>query len=66
MMESFTLSEFGGFLVVAGGILTGLILTIQKSKCSEVNCLCLKCKRQIPQVPAVVPPPSPTPTTVAP
>ena len=60
MMESFTLSEFGGFLVVAGGILTGLILTIQKSKCSEVNCLCLKCKRQI------VPPPSPTPTTVAP
>ena len=60
MMESFTLSEFGGFLVVAGGILTGLILTIQKSKCSEVNCLCLKCKRQI------VPPAETTPTTVAP
>ena len=59
MMKEFTLSEFGGFIVVAGGILTGIIVALQKSKCSEVNCLCIKCKRQVP-------PPEPVKPVVAP
>tara|TARA_R110002126_G_scaffold98811_1_gene229844 strand:- start:372 stop:629 length:258 start_codon:yes stop_codon:yes gene_type:complete len=51
MMERFTLSEFGGFIVVAGGIVTGLIIALQKSRCSQVDCLCIKCKREVPPVP---------------
>ena len=41
-MENFTLAELGVFLGVLGGVLTSLILTIQKSKCETINC----CKRR--------------------
>ncbi len=33
-MQTFTLSDLGVFLGVLGGILTTLLLTIQKSKCN--------------------------------
>ena len=46
-MEDFTMAELGVFLGVVGGILTTLILTMQKSKCSEVSLCCLKCKRPV-------------------
>ena len=46
-MERFTMAELGVFLGVLGGILTTLILTIQKSKCETIDCLCIKCKRKL-------------------
>ena len=45
-MENFTLAELGVFLGVLGGVLTSLILTIQKSKCETINCCGVSCKRR--------------------
>ena len=44
-MERFTLAELGVFLGVVGGILTTLLLTIQKSKCKEITFCPPKCIR---------------------
>ena len=45
-MEDFTLSELGVFLGVVGGIVTSILLTIQKSKCDKINCCCIQCHRK--------------------
>jgi hypothetical protein len=45
-MDKFTLAELGVFLGVLGGVLTSLILTIQKSKCKEISFCPPKCVRQ--------------------
>jgi len=47
-MEDFTLADMGVFLGVVGGIITSILLTIQKSKCEYIKC-CGKecCKRKI-------------------
>ena len=47
-MQDFTMAEFGVFLGVIGGVITSLILTLQKSRCETINCLCIKCKRKVP------------------
>lgn len=46
MMENFTLSELGVFIGVVGGILTSILLTIQKSKCDKIKCCCMECHRK--------------------
>jgi hypothetical protein len=45
-MEDFTLAELGVFLGVLGGIITSLLLTIQKSKCEKIKCFCMECNRK--------------------
>lgn len=45
-MEAFTLAELGVFLGVVGGMITSILLTIQKSKCDKIDCLCIKCHRK--------------------
>ena len=55
-MENFTMAELGVFIGVLGGVLTSIILTVQKSKCKTVNCCGISCERQIrPPVDPVVP-----------
>ena len=44
-MQTFTLSDLGVFLGVLGGILTTLLLTIQKSKCKHIKCCGCECDR---------------------
>ena len=44
-MEEFTLSELGVFLGVVGGIMTSVLLTIQKSKCKNIKCCGCECDR---------------------
>ena len=44
-MKEFTLSELGVFLGVVGGIMTSVLLTIQKSKCKNTRCCGCECDR---------------------
>ena len=44
-MKEFTLSELGVFLEVVGGIMTRVLLTIQKSKCKNIKCCGCECDR---------------------
>ncbi len=46
IMEDFTLSDLGVFLGVVGGIVTSILLTIQKSKCDKIRCCCMDCHRK--------------------
>ena len=50
-MKDFTLSELGVFLGVVGGIMTSVLLTIQKSKCKNIKCCGCECDRD-PTLPA--------------
>ena len=43
-MKDFTIAELGVFLGVVGGVMTSLILTIQKSRCETIDCCGVKCK----------------------
>ena len=62
-MEDYTLSDLGVFLGVVGGILTSLLLTIQKSKCSKIGCCGAECIRDpnLKTNPEPIVPPSPAP-----
>jgi hypothetical protein len=44
-MEPFTLAELGVFPGVVGGMLTSILLTIQKSKCKNIKCCGCECGR---------------------
>lgn len=44
-MKDFTLAEFGVFLGIVGGVVTSLLMTVQKSKCKTIDCCCVKCDR---------------------
>ena len=46
-MDSFTISDLGLFIGTLGGVLTGLIFALQKSRCETINCCGIKCKRKI-------------------
>ena len=46
-MKDFTMAEFGVFLGVIGGVLTSLILTVQKSRCKNIKCCGMECEREI-------------------
>ena len=53
-MKEFTLSELGVFLGVVGGIVTSVLLTIQKSKCKNIKCCGCECDRD-PTLPSASP-----------
>ena len=45
-MQEFTLSDLGVvFLGVVGGIMTSVLLTVQKSKCKKIKCCGCECDR---------------------
>ena len=46
-MENFTMAELGVFIGVLGGVVTSIILTIQKSKCETIACCGVHCKRKL-------------------
>jgi ABC-type transporter Mla maintaining outer membrane lipid asymmetry permease subunit MlaE len=53
-MNDFTLADLGVFIGVMGGVLTSLLLTIQKSKCKTVSCCGASCSRELKPVTTAV------------
>ena len=56
-MDPFTLAELGLFIGSIGTVITGLIFALQKSRCENINCCGIKCKRKIKEDP--IKPPDP-------
>ena len=46
-MDDFSIDQLMLFIGGILGSIGALLLVIQKSKCEEVNCCCLKCKRNV-------------------
>ena len=46
-MDSFSIDQLMLFIGGVLGSIGALLLVIQKSKCEEVNCCCIKCKRNV-------------------
>jgi hypothetical protein len=46
-MDNFTISDLGLFIGTIGGVVTGLIFALQKSRCETINCCGIRCKRKI-------------------
>ena len=46
-MENFTISDLGLFVGTLGGVLTGIIFALQKSRCQTINCCGIRCQRKI-------------------
>jgi len=46
-MDEFNLTELGVFIAGVCASLGALLVIIQKSKCEDVNCCCIKCKRNV-------------------
>ena len=55
-MEQFTLAELGLFVGTIGGVITGLIFALQKSRCETIDCCGIKCKRKIKETQEPDPP----------
>ena len=46
-MADFNINELMLFIVGVLGAVGAFFLILQKSKCEEVNCCCMKCKRDV-------------------
>tara|TARA_R110002020_G_scaffold138549_1_gene308713 strand:- start:141 stop:338 length:198 start_codon:yes stop_codon:yes gene_type:complete len=46
-MEKFTLAELGLFVGTIGGVIVSLIFALQKSRCENIDCCGIKCKRKL-------------------
>ena len=46
-LDEFNLTELGVFIAGVFASLGALLVVIQKSKCSKINCCCLKCERDV-------------------
>ena len=46
-MDNYNLSEIGILIGVVSTSIIGIFLALQKSKCEEINCCCLRCKRNV-------------------
>ena len=65
IIEAFSLTELGVFVGSIFASLGGLIYSFSKSRCTTIQCCCMKCDRDVPiisaeelmPIPASVPPP---------
>ncbi len=44
-MENYTITELGGFITVSAGAIATILFALQKSSCTEIDCCCMRCKR---------------------
>lgn len=46
-MSGFTIGDLGVFIGTLGGVITSILIVLQKSKCRKINCCCFSCEREI-------------------
>jgi len=46
-MSGFTIGDLGVFIGTLGGVITSILIVLQKSKCRKINCCCFNCERDI-------------------
>ncbi len=44
-MEKYTITELGSFITICAGAMATILFALQKSSCTEIDCCCMKCKR---------------------
>ena len=45
-MSGFTIGDLGVFIGTLGGVITSILIVLQKSKCKKINCCCMSCERE--------------------
>jgi hypothetical protein len=43
--------SLGSLITICASALALIIKQLEQSRCSDINCLCIKCKREIPKEP---------------
>ena len=41
----------GGLITISASALALVIKQVESSRCTDINCLCLRCKRKVPEEP---------------
>ena len=52
IIEAFSLTELGVFVGSIFASLGGLIYSFSKSRCTTIQCCCMKCDRDVPTISA--------------
>ena len=47
-MEDFTIGDLGVFLGTVGGVITSILIILQKSHCKKIKICCFECERNDP------------------
>ena len=47
-MQEFTIGDVGVFIGTIGGVVTSILIVLQKSKCKNIKCCGASCDRKIP------------------
>lgn len=68
-METYTITELGGFITVSSGAVATILFALQKSTCTEIGCCGCHCKRDPKLIKKNINPesndtPRPTPKTL--
>jgi len=67
-LGSFTIGDLGVFIGTLGGVITSILIVLQKSHCKKIKLCCLECERNDPTAddPEQPSPTPPTPTILPP
>ena len=56
-LGSFTIGDLGVFIGTLGGVITSILIVLQKSHCKKIKLCCLECERNDPMEDPQVPKP---------
>lgn len=64
-LGAFTIGDLGVFIGTLGGVITSILIVLQKSHCKKIKLCCLECERNDPMEDPEVPRPAPVNKPVA-
>jgi hypothetical protein len=60
-LGAFTIGDLGVFIGTLGGVITSILIVLQKSHCKKIKFMCWECERNDPLEDAERPPVNPNP-----